>query len=177
MSEANDPCVKDGDCAAFLFCYVREGDSYGVCLKRKGEGEACSDANECVVGLSCVDNLCSRSRIGDSVGFPCGVQEETDENGNKIVLECNKFSKLECGLSKTCQKAPADSNLQCVEFCDSDKGLYCDSASHTCQWQKIAGSECATNLECASLYCAKPSEEAEIYVCREPECLIIENVE
>ncbi|MBP5590452.1 hypothetical protein J6Y50_01165 [bacterium] len=169
----NDPCVSNSDCTTFLFCYVKEGDSFGVCLKRKGEGLACTDANECVVGLSCVDNLCTRSRISDTIGSPCGVQPEKDENGNDIVLECNRFSKLECGPANVCQKMPAASNLQCSEFCDTDLGLYCDSSSHSCQWPKSAGTVCTKNEECASLYCAvvSGSEDGDVQVCQEPQCM------
>jgi len=171
----NDPCVSNSDCTTFLFCYVKEGDALGVCLKRQGEGFACTDANECVVGLSCVDNRCTRSRISDTPGAPCGVQPEKDENGNDIVLECNRFSKLECGHAGVCQKMPADSNLQCSEFCDTDRGLYCDSSSHTCQWPKSAGLACTKNEQCASFYCAVVSEASEgageVRVCQEPQCL------
>ena len=169
----NDPCVSNSDCTTFLFCYVKEGDSFGVCLKRKGEGLACTDANECVVGLSCVDNICTRSRISDTIGSPCGVQEEKDEEGNDIVLECNRFSKLECGAANVCQKMPATSNLQCSESCDTDQGLYCDSSSHTCQWPKSAGVPCTQNEQCLSMYCAVVSgtEGEEVKVCQDPQCL------
>ena len=169
-----DPCKSNSDCMTFLFCYyVKEGDSLGSCLKRKGEGQACTIADECVVGLSCVDNLCTRSRISDTVGSPCGVQEEKDEDGNDIILECNRFSKLECGAANVCQKMSADSNLQCSEYCDSDRGLYCDSSSHTCQWPKSAGLACTKNEQCASFYCAVVSdvEGSEVRVCQEPQCL------
>ena len=169
----NDPCVSNSDCTTFLFCYVKEGDSFGVCLKRKGEGLACTDANECVVGLSCVDNICTRSRISDTIGSPCGVQDEKDEEGNDIVLECNRFSKLECGATNVCQKMPAGSNLQCSESCDTDQGLYCDSSSHTCQWPKSAGVPCTQNEQCISMYCAVVSgtEGEEVKVCQDPQCL------
>lgn len=168
-----DPCVGDSDCTTFLFCYIKEGNSFGVCLKRKGEGLACTDTKECVVGLSCIDNLCSRSRISDQIGAPCGVQPEKDENGEDIVLECNRFSKLDCGLTHVCQKMPSDSNFQCGEYCDTDRGLYCDSASHTCQWPKSAGLPCTKNEQCISLYCAAVSgtEENEVRVCQEPMCI------
>ncbi len=172
----NDPCVSNSDCTTFLFCYfAKEGDYNGVCLKRKGEGMPCADTNECVVGLSCVNNACSRSRISDQVGAPCGVQPDKDENGNEIVLECNRFSKLECGPAHVCQKMPADSNLQCSESCDTDRGLYCDSSSHTCQWPKSAGTVCTKNEQCASLYCAVVSETegSEVQVCQEPQCIPI----
>ena len=169
----NEPCVSNSGCDLSLFCYIKEGDTYGTCLKRKGEGLVCTDANECVVGLSCVNNLCSRSRISDTIGSPCGVQPEKDENGNEIVLECNKFSKLECGPANICQKMPADSSLQCSEYCDTDRGLYCDSSSHTCQWPKSAGVQCTQNEQCASMYCAVVSgtEGGEVQVCQDPQCL------
>ena len=169
----NDPCVSNSDCTTFLFCYVKEGDSFGVCLKRKGEGLACTDTNECVIGLSCVENICTRSRISDTVGAPCGVQDEKDEDGNDIVLECNRFSKLECGPTNVCQKMPTASNLQCSESCDTDLGLYCDSSSHTCQWPKNAGTPCESNEQCASVYCAAVSgtEGEEVKVCQDPQCL------
>lgn len=171
--DVNDPCVNNSDCTTFLFCYVKEGDSFGVCLKRKGEGLACTSANECVIGLSCVDNLCTRSRISDTLGAPCGIQPEKDEDGNDIVLECNRFSKLECGPSNVCQKMPTAANLQCSEFCDTDLGLYCDSLTHTCQWPKSAVTQCTSNEQCASLYCAAVpgAEDQEIMICQEPQCL------
>ena len=171
----NDPCVSNSDCTTFLFCYVKEGDSFGVCLKRKGEGLACTGADECVVGLSCVNNLCTRSRVSDTIGAPCGVQEEKDEDGNEIVLECNRFSKLECGPANVCQKMPTASNLQCSEFCDTDLGLYCDSSSHTCQWPKSAVTQCTGNEQCASLYCAAVhgTEDQGVMICQEPQCLPI----
>ena len=173
----NDPCVSNSDCTTFLFCYVKEGDSFGVCLKRKGEGQACTDTNECVVGLSCVDNLCTRSRISDTIGSPCGVQEEKDENGNDIVLECNRFSKLECGENNICQKMPTASNLHCSEYCDSDLGLYCDLSSDTCQRPKNIGVTCTTNEQCLSLYCGetdtKDEEGNEVRVCQDPQCLSV----
>ena len=171
----NDPCVSNSDCTTFLFCYVKEGDSFGTCLKRKSEGLGCTNANECVVGLSCVDNLCTRSRISDTVGDPCGVQAEADADGNDVVLECNRFSKLECGPAHVCQRMPAASNLQCSESCDTDLGLYCDSASHSCQWPKSAVSQCTSNEQCASLYCAAlpGTEDQGIMICQEPQCLPI----
>ena len=167
----NDPCVSNDDCTTFLFCYIKEGDSFGTCLRRKGEGQACSVVDECVVGLSCVNNMCTRSRVSDNIGAPCGVQEEKDENGNNIVLECNRFSKLECGPSNVCQKVPSNSNLQCVNMCDTDNGLYCDPDSHTCQWQKSAGTQCVRDEQCASLFCAKAADDASVYVCKEAQCL------
>ena len=168
----NEPCVNNSDCTTFLFCYVKEGDSFGTCLKRKGEGLACNVTDECVVGLSCIDNLCSRSRISDKVGAPCGVQPEKDEDGNDIILECNRFSKLECGTGNICQKMSANSNLPCSEFCDTDSGLYCESESHICQRPKKTGA-CEKHEECTSLYCAPASEDSDLYICQEPQCLPI----
>ncbi|MBP5406890.1 hypothetical protein J6Z19_07055 [bacterium] len=173
----NEPCVNNSDCTTFLFCYIKEGDTYGTCLKRKGENEACSVADECVVGLSCVDHLCSRSRISDKIGALCGVQPEQDEDGNDIVIECNRFSKLECGSSNVCQKMPNAQNLPCSEFCDTDTELYCNLSDPmpSCQMKKNAGLPCTKNEECASFYCAKVSdvETGEVYVCQEPQCLPI----
>ena len=96
-----------------------------------------------------------------------------DEEGNDIVLECNRFSKLECGATNVCQKMPAGSNLQCSESCDTDQGLYCDSSSHTCQWPKSAGVPCTQNEQCISMYCAVVSgtDGEEVKVCQDPQCL------
>lgn len=160
----NDPCVTNSDCTAFLFCYVKEGDSFGVCLKRKGEGMACTDENECAAGLSCTDNLCTRSRISDTAGSPCAESED-----DEAVFECNRFSKLECASTGVCQEMPIDADLQCSKYCDADRGLYCDIPSHTCKWQKSLGTACDTNDQCISLYCAAASEGGK--VCMEPQCL------
>ena len=168
--DVNEPCVNNSDCKTFLFCYVKEGDSFGTCLKRKGEGQACSVVDECVVGLSCVNNLCSRSRISDQVGTKCGPSK--DENGEDIVLECNSFSKLECGAGSVCQKMPASAGLPCSEACDADAGLYCDSASHSCQRAKKTGG-CEKHEQCTSFYCAPADENSELYICQEPQCLPI----
>lgn len=176
--DKNEPCINNSDCNISLFCYIKEGDTYGTCLYRQEEGKACTVDDECVVGLSCVNNICNRSRISDTVGAKCGEQPETDENGNNIVIECNRFSKLECGLTNVCQKMASNSNLQCSKFCDTDAGLYCDSSSHTCQWPKTAGLPCTSNEQCASLYCATVSEteDSAVRVCQEPQCLPV-NVE
>jgi len=163
-----DPCATDDDCGNFLFCRKTGSDALGNCFKRKSEGEPCLEEKECVVGLSCVDNLCTRSRISDQVGAPCGVQEEKDENGDPIVLECNAFAKLECGAQKTCQKIASDSNLPCTTKCD--KGLYCESNSGTCQWQKTAGLPCVSDENCVSLYCFNT-------VCATPQCITTQNAE
>lgn len=157
-----DPCSGDDDCGSFLFCRITGGDKLGNCFKRQSEGEPCVEVKECVVGLSCISNLCTRSRISDQVGAPCGAQAEKDEDGNPIILECNAFTKLECGPQNTCQRISADSNMPCANKCD--KGLYCDSNSGTCQWQKTAGLPCTGHESCLSFYCLNS-------VCAVPQCL------
>jgi len=157
-----DPCASDDDCGSFLFCRKTGTDALGNCFKRKSEGEPCLEPKECVVGLSCVNNQCTRSRISDQVGAPCGAQEEKDEDGKPIILECNAFAKLECGPQRTCQKIATDSNMPCGTKCD--KGLYCEPNSGTCQWQKTAGLPCSNNENCLSFYCFNG-------VCAVPQCL------
>lgn len=161
--EPGDPCVSDDDCSSFLFCRKTGSDSIGGCFKRQGEGQACVEEKECVVGLECVNNLCTRSRISDQEGAPCGTQESEDEE--EIVLSCNIFSKLECGVQNICQKFSSQPNNPCTLMCDST--LYCDPNSNSCQYQGDVGKPCSSDQQCITMYCFNG-------VCASPECLKVE---
>lgn len=157
-----DPCVNDDDCSSFLFCRKTGSDAIGICFKRQGEGQACLEEKECVVGLECVNNLCTRSRISDQVGAPCGPQE--GEGEEEIVLSCNIFSKLECGPTNTCQKLSNQPNTPCTGMCD--KTLYCDPNYHVCLYQGDFGKPCTSNAQCITMYCLNN-------VCASPECITV----
>ncbi|HNW82320.1 MAG TPA: Dickkopf N-terminal cysteine-rich domain-containing protein [bacterium] len=159
-----DPCVSDDDCSSFLFCRITGTDSIGNCYKRQGEGQACIEEKECVVGLECINNLCTRSRISDQVGAPCGPQASVGDE-EEVVLSCNVFSKLECGVTNTCQKLSSQQNTPCTSMCD--KTLYCDNNFHVCLYQGDIGKPCTQDSQCVTMYCYNN-------VCATPECLTVE---
>lgn len=168
--QKGEPCTGNSDCAALLFCFfANENDTIGNCLKRKPEGSACKVSDECVIGLACLNSKCTRS--GGKEGAPCGPYK--DENGEDTLLECNRFDKLECGLSNVCVRMSAATNLQCAESCDPDKGLYCDEVTHICKTPRNSGT-CSKNEECVSLYCAEVENNgSKVSVCQDPQCLPI----
>jgi len=165
--QQGDPCMSNSDCTSFLFCFFNnENDASGTCLKRKGLGSACKIADECIVGLSCLNRKCTSS--GGSKGDICGPSK--DENGEDIVLECNRFAKLECGVTNQCVQM---SSSQCFESCDTDSGLYCDESLHVCKTPMSSGA-CSKNEECISLYCAEVENNGtKVSVCQDPQCLPI----
>ena len=157
---AGDPCLSDIDCSPSLYCRKSsESDATGRCFWRKSHGEPCIDVNECMIGLDCINNLCSKERISDVSGGKCGKIE--DDDGNEVMYSCNVYNKLECGPQNTCQAFPQQGQ-PCASICD--KGMYCDEGSGTCQFQRAVGRSCTSNTQCMTFYCHNE-------VCGIPECM------
>ncbi len=160
IGDAGDPCLTDVDCSSFLYCRRRnESDATGNCFKRKNDGEPCLDANECMTGLDCVNNICSKGRVSDTPGTQCGKME--DEHGEEVTYSCNVFAKLECGPNNTCQRFPQQGQ-PCREICD--KSLFCDKNSGLCQYQAMIGRPCDADEQCTTFYCTNG-------VCGIPQCI------
>jgi len=163
IGQPGDPCLSDVDCSSFLYCRRRsENDATGNCFKRQNDGEVCLNVNECMTGLECINNLCSKARVSDVAGAPCGKSEDRD--GNEITLSCNIFGKLECGPQKTCQKFPQQ-GMPCSSTCD--KSLFCHKESGLCQYQAMVGRPCDDHNQCTSFYCYNG-------VCGVPECIDVQ---
>lgn len=178
LSGPNEPCISNSNCKSTLFCYIESGDAYGTCLNRKGLNAPCTMDDECALGLGCIANLCSGSKVRNNAGESCGLQPKLDENEEDVVIECNRFSKLECNSSNYCAPLPTY-NMECASDCDDTANLFCNETYHRCDWQLDAGSPCTSNKQCKTLYCARVTNPdgtlTDVSVCRVPECLTVVN--
>ncbi|HNT28319.1 MAG TPA: Dickkopf N-terminal cysteine-rich domain-containing protein [bacterium] len=149
-----EPCMSDDHCASYLYCKKTEGDDIGICFEKKGIGKTCAEDNECIVGLTCIDEQCQGPEIPNSLGADCSA--------SKV---CNYFSRLECGVNGetyACRAFPAEEYAACTLQCD--KKFYCDPFDHKCSYFKGEGEPCGQYYQCSTLYCAKGG------VCEMPEC-------
>jgi hypothetical protein len=135
-------CQLSTDCEFGLFC------AEGVCTRRKGTSEACSDSSsiipfDCKVGNACVNGLCQLfPGEGESCATFCMPQLMCIQPSSGDDKVCSKLAPIGAACSSSGNGAP---------LCDGY--ARCDPASRTCVRYKSAGEACSSSVECDFAEC------------------------
>ncbi|MFT3928492.1 MAG: hypothetical protein QM778_38540 [Myxococcales bacterium] len=111
----------------------------GVCVSRADVGEACDSANDCRLGLRCVENRCSTEPAPPVNLDACGDLERCPEG-----MKCDWRS----GVCKALGREGEDCSPACLE------GLICNQCTHTCMVPVPLHSQCTADSDCAEGVCA-----------------------
>lgn len=142
-------------CATGSYCAV-VANNVGTCRRILTEGTPCvRDTDVCPTGLACVASVgtttttCRRVTVVNAAGGACDARGQTGF--------CNPLLGLRCNAAMTCER-PGDGtlNARCQAgdlFLSCQAGLYCNSATMTCQAKLATGAECPTDAACASGEC------------------------
>jgi hypothetical protein len=178
-------CTSDANCVSDRFC-----DATGHCALRRGQGTACSSANDCfmgsscrtcVTGLSCEDGVCcdtagcdddecracTAALKGSGSDGVCGVVAGGTDPRNRCP---NPESPLSCGPDGLCNdsgdcRSLAPNNKSCGPTVCSMNGL-------SVQGQLCSGGTCEGGAEqsCAPFKCEMTSGACATTCTRDTQC-------
>jgi hypothetical protein len=165
--EPGDPCELDRDCIVDTAC-----GSDQLCHPLAGEGARCAEDADCDYLLGCIGptelmpgNCRTLPRIGESCPYErcaeLGAVCTVDRICARLALPGEPCaSTADCSPAATCD--PASSRcvtlptlgMTCSGSCAGES--WCDAGgSRTCTAPRPDDQRCASDLECASLFCAE----------------------
>ncbi len=146
-------------CGAGLYC-ADVTNNLGTCRRILTEGAPCTRDDACPSGLACVASAgtttttCRRVPVVNTAGGACDARGQTGF--------CNPLVGLRCNAALTCER-PGDGTLNAPcqggdFFVSCQPGLYCASATMTCQPKLAVGAECSGDAACLSSECGGGSQ-------------------
>lgn len=125
LSSQGNSCVDGTFCDASVL-------TGNTCVLARGRNTGCSSPYECASGLSCIRNLCSGGKVGDT----CLSDSNCD-----LGLNCN--SAGQCAV-------PAAEGASCSEATPCVAGLSCltEEMDSRCTPRPVLGDSCAENQPC-----------------------------
>jgi hypothetical protein len=140
-------------CSRGLFCAL-DGTGLGACRRVRAEGDPCTPADACAIGLACrasagtTTTTCRRVTIVDAPGGACDVEG--------AVGLCNEALNLTCtgGACRRGGDGSADSPCANARPTSCQPGLYC-APNLTCQPRLAPGAPCQLDIDCRSYSCSQ----------------------
>lgn len=131
LSSQGNSCVDGSFCDASVL-------TGNTCVLSRGRNTGCSSPYECASGLSCIRNLCSGGKVGDT----CFSDANCD-----LGLSCNSSGR--CAV-------PASEGGSCSDSVPCVAGLSCLTAEMTssCSPRPVLGESCAESQACLIGRCA-----------------------
>ena len=131
LSSQGNSCVDGTFCDASVL-------TGNTCVLSRGRNTGCSSPYECASGLSCIRNLCSGGKVGDT----CFSDTNCD-----LGLSCN--STGQCAV-------PVDAGASCSDAVPCLAGLSCfaEDMENRCIPRPVLGESCAGNQPCLIGNCA-----------------------
>jgi choice-of-anchor A domain-containing protein len=132
-------CRADGDCAAGSYC---EGST---CAAQRGNGAACTAANQCTSG-QCVDGVCCDTACAGA----CDSCAQPEREGTCLPLPGGSEGAPSCA-PYVCSGEVATCPSQCVQDSQCAEGHYCQEGA--CVATRDNGETCTAANQCTSGQC------------------------
>jgi hypothetical protein len=120
------PCSIDAECSGDAHCDLGGGTCPGVCAERRGDGEMCTESDDCQSGLTCQSSVCrAPAGPGETCGGPSGPECRlgltcVGEDTTTTAGTCGEFAVLLSGKAgEACNPSAeprklCETSLSCV---------------------------------------------------------------